>query len=243
MRISIWQQWASNHSASFTVVGVFETVEAANHGVAEVRRLLASIVEYSAQHPEIEKAFLEERQSPSISPPEQAFAQEYDIDLSEWTWTGTGIDWLFGSPDTTIADVSAFAVDRMVFVLNAGDTHIGERPFDLLLAKLGGRVVVSQEYEGVILLNLSCKAPDESIAIRLEECFIACFTNKKYDALTEICDCPLLYRGKVSRDKVELILHQVEFLWNAWKELPQLLGGLTSLGCTDIEWDLEQGER
>ena len=40
MKLSVWQQFSSNHSASFTVVGEFESAQKAQQAAAEIRRLI-----------------------------------------------------------------------------------------------------------------------------------------------------------------------------------------------------------
>ena len=44
MRISIWQQFSSNHSSSFTIIGTFENSEAAQRAAIEFRAILEKIV-------------------------------------------------------------------------------------------------------------------------------------------------------------------------------------------------------
>jgi hypothetical protein len=44
MRISIWQQFSINNSSSFTVVGVFETPEAARRAADEVRKIIEPVL-------------------------------------------------------------------------------------------------------------------------------------------------------------------------------------------------------
>jgi hypothetical protein len=44
MRVSIWQQFSSNHSSFFTVAGIFKTVELAEKATHELRSIIKTIL-------------------------------------------------------------------------------------------------------------------------------------------------------------------------------------------------------
>jgi uncharacterized lipoprotein YehR (DUF1307 family) len=43
MKLSIWQQFSSNHSANFTTVGQFESAEWAQEALKEVQEIIQNI--------------------------------------------------------------------------------------------------------------------------------------------------------------------------------------------------------
>jgi hypothetical protein len=50
MRVSIWQQFSSNHSGHFWVVGTFKTVEDAQKAYDELRAMLTEIDRWHREH-------------------------------------------------------------------------------------------------------------------------------------------------------------------------------------------------
>ncbi len=169
MRVSIWQQWASNHSADFTVVGKFATQQKADQVATEIRTILQRIESWwgnlnPAQRTEWESKI----ETAILTPPEEMLRQEYEID---WPFS---LAWYFVDYARTIAPVQAF--DRLVIIENP-HAYIwrGPQPFNGLLEKLGGEVVVraeeSQSFPNTrIVTRLKCTAPnaDASDRIRAE---------------------------------------------------------------------------
>jgi hypothetical protein len=153
MRVSIWQQFASDNSNSFVVVGHFETVAAAQHVAFELDRLLRAIATWHEQHPDGWQG--------EPSPPEVEAAQHYGV-----AWEA-GHDWLDRGPDMVSSLLTTW--DTCVFLntpWHFGTT--GYRPFDEIIAKLGGTPVVGCAYESSeIEVNLTCTAPDHQTAQHL----------------------------------------------------------------------------
>jgi hypothetical protein len=85
MRLSIWQQFSSNHSSNFTAVGRFDTPEKAAAARQTFEQMLRAI--YAAQ---------EARSACGVS-----FSSYYDppTDVESdsaktWTWTGIQLRWI-----------------------------------------------------------------------------------------------------------------------------------------------------
>src|SRR5688572_16759287 len=79
MKVSIWSQFSSNHSSSYTVVGEFESSEAAQHAKAILQRMLFEIVDWKTRSDTAEA---------DHNMIENGYAQKYGIKWDE------SIDWL-----------------------------------------------------------------------------------------------------------------------------------------------------
>ena len=83
MRISIWQQWASNHSTDFVLVGTFSTHEAAVKAADELHSVLQQIQDYWVQ---IRSDDPDARFEGILTPPEKAIRCHYEIDWIPVDW-------------------------------------------------------------------------------------------------------------------------------------------------------------
>src|SRR5262245_35393609 len=100
MKVSVWQQFSSNHSANFEVVGKFESVEQAQQSELKIRDIIQQIGDYYRNHYNEQEfdAALERGDLHNLSPVEQAIKDEYKAD--EWL---QGLDWTFDDrPDGTV---------------------------------------------------------------------------------------------------------------------------------------------
>lgn len=152
MRVSIWQQFSSNHSGFFWVAGTFNTVEEARAGYDELRRILYEIDRWHREHKE-ESAASSRAGKYKASPPEAMFALEYNV---EWPhtidWTGFAEYFLednpvyasLGSvqarPQERIDDAVAI-IGRVVTVNNPDQTWMTTQPFQDLLERFGAQTV------------------------------------------------------------------------------------------------------
>jgi len=183
VRIAIWQQWASNHSAAFTIMGKFQTAGEAQRVGSLLQDMLRQIAAWKQQDRETKwQAYLATHQIQQPTPNNrEAFDKEYygselipettEIErrLAEQhniTWINT----VQYAEDPAIAPHAVFVVDRVVIV--AEDlidyyTWTGFWPFEELMSKLGGEVALQFEFGGTIQVILRCVAPDETTAIRL----------------------------------------------------------------------------
>jgi hypothetical protein len=233
MKVSIWQQWASNHSAEFIVVGVFETAESAQHAASEIKRLLTMLTDYYSEH---EHGLVEDDKG---TPLEIAFAKQYQIPAEHWP----GIDWI--DEDSDVED-AVQTLGRMVSVENSDETHSGMEPFNRLLERLGGQVFFTTEDEGEIVVNLMCTAPDDAVANRIYDVFTRFFQTYDEKILSSLGDFPAMYEetfdGSITRKGRQIRLNDMLLMFPNCAELARLVAVFESLGCTDIEYSLEQGE-
>jgi hypothetical protein len=163
MRVSIWRQFASNHSADFAIVGTFESAEWAAVVAEELRAALRAIGAWRAQFGDDEAALddalhdLFERKI--MTPPEESLKAQYQL-----TWQRT-LDWVL-SP--AVADVAVQQYEHLVIVQPPGSTWNGASPFDAILERLGGAVALTcEDRESYLVMRLSAQAPDEASAQRI----------------------------------------------------------------------------
>lgn len=163
MRISIWQQFSSNHSANFTVVGTFESQEKATTAAKELRDILDKIeMWWELLTPEERYDWGSQTETSTLTPPEFEFSNQYKV---VWPFS---INWFHWHWDR---DVSFISVFRNFILINNPHYHIwkGPQPIDGLMTQLGGDVAVevseSQSYPNTfLLLDLTCVALDELMA-------------------------------------------------------------------------------
>lgn len=83
MKISIWRQFSSNHSGSYTVLGEFKDEQSASYAVATLSSIINAIAGWSRDDNN-----LKDLDRDSITEVEKRFAEEYRI---EWN---KSVDWL-----------------------------------------------------------------------------------------------------------------------------------------------------
>ncbi|MBZ0318507.1 MAG: hypothetical protein K8L91_18990 [Anaerolineae bacterium] len=152
MRISIWQQFASNHSNSFTVVGEFESVEDAQNAADKLRASLQPILDWYDTNPEIEF-------NADPIPPELAIGKSYGV---EWELRH---DWL---PGRTVGEVVSVLDNRIIII--SEETWSPHEPLDQILVKLGATVRLEGAFSDTLLLvDIVCECPNEATATNLRQ--------------------------------------------------------------------------
>lgn len=170
MRIAIWQQFSSNHSNNFTVVGTFASPDRAAEVAAEIRHILRTVAAYwkriGEEDPQQQLWIKATIGGGYVTPPEVDFSQKYGV---HWCKDGdieTTIDWIRWDEDKAQEAVQLFL--NSVFVgnqgLGFGQSNVGVKPFDDILRKLGGEVAVDGELTGPILTTVVCDATDQDTA-------------------------------------------------------------------------------
>lgn len=140
MRISIWQQFSSNHSSDFTVVGRFGSSEEAQAAFEQLTQWMTKI--------------LYEHSSSRTTQAE--ISQRYNLE-----WYDEGLDWN-GRPDDITEVVKR--VQNDVFLVCPIETYDSAVPFVGLMWKIGARRVQYQQEYQRLCVYLTCEAPDEKIA-------------------------------------------------------------------------------
>jgi len=220
MKVSIWQQFASNHSSFFSVVGAFQTVEEAYHTAEIMRTILLQIAAWRAQ------------QSWSYdydpTPIEKAFSQQYEV---EWPMA---LDWLNGDVDNAQQDITKAltVVDQLIFVDNPYQTHMGIQPFEGLLRYFGAATAgfdkasieeFVQYPPTWFTITLTCVAPDAATAAAL---------HTAWPEHYRVYEGTIVQEGNILR---------AEQMWlPIGAAFRDLLHDLEQRGCTDIHYTLEQ---
>jgi hypothetical protein len=148
MRLSLWQQFSSNHSASFTVVGQFANEEKA----ADAERTLKTLFE------DIQAAWALRGRENDIPPTwaELEASQTYDI---EWD---KSLDWLSESLDKHL-----LRFEQYVFVMTTFETHQRYDTMEALMGKLADATYVKRSEwspDTLILTELKCVTLSEQSA-------------------------------------------------------------------------------
>ncbi len=260
MRVSIWQQWASNHSAAFTVMGKFRTVEDAQRVGGILKGILTEVARWKQQDREAKwQAYLAAHQIQHPTPAdEERFDNEYYG--SEFTPEATEIerqlaeqydvlwpDTLQYARDPETAPKAVVIVDRAVIVaedLIDDYTWTGFWPFEELISKFGGEVAVEFEHGGLIQVTIPCTAPDETKAAQLLHHVQLGESNSWNAGLIRVDDLVLesvkvdsWISGRVTRDGLQLTYIYREVSHGRY--FAALLEYLRAHGCTIIDYTFE----
>jgi hypothetical protein len=155
MKITLWQQFSSNHSASFTVVGLFEAPEKAEAMAALIRDIVEQIGnDYRAQIPDYENYFnwSDEIYIQALSPLEERIRKQHKITRKVWS---TPLDW-------TYFPVTIHVFRNLLFVSGGGgDQSWGVHdPLNSLIKKAGGKAFSAADLSKVNYLTITCQAKD-----------------------------------------------------------------------------------
>lgn len=170
MRISFWQQFSSNHSAGYWVVGTFKTVGEAQHAYREMRGILEKLEQAMRENPS------------TYAEAEQTIAKQYQI---EWT---SSIDWwpdyewvkrtdpeAVIEPDQSFIIAALSNVGNVVITSNPWQTWMSWQPFKALLEHFGAEIAGIDYFETDIFLKYSdietefrFTIPDKATADELE---------------------------------------------------------------------------
>lgn len=184
MRISVWQQFSSNHSGHFWVAGTFKTIADAETAYYELRRILQKIDQWHRDNSEESE---DAKRSGKIMPPEIEIAQQYNI-----VWPTT-IDWdnwanyelenlpAYASYDARrnserLIDEAVTLIGNIVTVQNPDQTWMTVHPFQDLLERLGATTVgfdmdfieseAGRDFD--LRFELIFSAPDDTRANRVD---------------------------------------------------------------------------
>jgi hypothetical protein len=218
MKITLWQQFSSNHSGYFSIVGVFDTPEKAKKAADELAKIIKTIQDWHKNNPDKSDAWYarwasgDEYPAP-LSEIEENLAKKYDV---RWP---NGIDWF---DDAKIEIIR----DHIVHMTTEFQVDWGPQPFDQIIARLGGYGLVTGmsnggEPDGSIWIKLSCTAPDEATAIKIAESKPAFIDFDKTIQHVRRYDAKLHFGW--------------EWYESTWK-LEKLIDELQQQNCTDIEY-------
>ncbi|MEQ8677262.1 MAG: hypothetical protein RLP44_31560 [Aggregatilineales bacterium] len=252
MKLSIWQQFSSNHSANFMVVGEFESVEWAETVADELQLMLADISAWWSRFDDrddrerIEDAV---KESGGLAPPEIKYKAQFGVEV--WGKGTRGVsDWM-QSPRASEA-ISTFG--NLVIVNPASDTWMGPPPFVEILRNLGGKVAADCENwdDTYFAMNLTCVTPQAQLMVdetRIED--------RHGTKLITLPGCRIT-RGELLREGSNMQLKHYQLhdgyykhsnskdkpseKWNFEEELQRLLAYLESRECENITYEFLEVE-
>src|SRR5579859_2601725 len=156
MLITIWQQFSSNHSASFEIVGKFRTEQEAHAAADELRQIVERMVRWWKENEAEDWEHNLKRNE--ITPIEQQIRDEYGIE-----WAGNSLIW-----DQKHHKLPIDVVGRYMFVSNwyGWEAGTGPRPFTDLLEAFGGYITFEADGthanpHGSMSIEITFTAPDE----------------------------------------------------------------------------------
>ena len=176
MKISIWHQFSSNHSATYTIIGEFQDHESAIKAGDKLKQIILEIREWNLRH--TTKSDRESGRWKQPNPVEIRYAKEYNFDWKE------SVDWLRFYPSTKHIRKGAWRdlllnviiFDRFVFVTSppADSTWQVGHQFANLFKAMNAKVHGLNNYGEVPdddtemlwggLLSVVCEAPSLPIA-------------------------------------------------------------------------------
>lgn len=253
MKLSIWQQFSSNHSANFMVVGEFESAEWAEVVADELRLMLADISAWWSRFGDWDdRSRIEDavKESGGLCPPEIRYKAQFGIE--KWGKGSRGVsDWM-QSPRASEA-ISTFG--NLVIVNPSSDTWMGPPPFDEILRNLGGKNIAAdcENYDDTYFaMNLKCVTPEAQailaeVRVRTED-----QRGRKFIILPGL----QMTRGEISREGSKIQLKHYQFRghyynhavpkgqpsqkWTFEEELMRLLNYLKSRRCEEVEYSFRE---
>jgi hypothetical protein len=243
MHISIWQQFSSNHSSMFWVVGTFNTIQDARSAYDAIRQMLFAIDQWHREHPE--EAWKARRTSFEALPPEKEYAEKFTV-LWPMTidWTGWGDYWYTQhsqqtNPDSRLTaerliDEAISIVGRTITVTDPDQTWMTVHPFADILQRFGAETIgydledpESLAEDFGVYSRLTFTAPDEAIADLLEEVFQSALNGSLYNDPPPWSD--VLAIQKYLDSSTILRRADVEILLQNWQRYCRLHQATTSL--------------
>lgn len=204
MHYTLWQQFSSNHSANFTLVGRFATARKAQTVGKEIRTFLRTLGAYWDETGGLEYDDEEGEYSEELTPPEEEFQAKYNLTTYE-----TALDWC--QSEGTADDVLHVYRDFVVLIPD-NETWNETAPFAEFIEKRGGVPLSTSGMEvGSLLFRLHAifasevQATDAWNQIEQE-------TDIAGTPTFRISSLPFV-TGNVSRDDATIRFDDVDVLW------------------------------
>jgi hypothetical protein len=243
MNVRIWQQFSSNHSASFTVVGVFESAEKAEEAANTIRDVVGRIHEfYHKRFPDFMDFYewAEEIDIRSLSVFEIKLRQELKIRPNVWN---AALDWVYHETPVQV-------YQNMIFVSSQGDTWSPFQPLDSLIKKAGGKFYGIQEGYGSCSFTLHCQASNEESAKKIEGELVLVETSGGFEyRYLQVPDglkfeAQLVVKGeKISFTGLSLYASTHHEKYDTKSILSALVPYLEAQGCTDFQFKFKETRR
>jgi hypothetical protein len=163
MKLTIWQEFSSNHSGRFSLIGQFSNEIEAKDSYLKLLPFLKELAEFVETYEGYSIFESEYAGHMKYTPPEEVFYKANRIDPKvnaiEWMWT------LGGELDAGIRQF-----DNLVIMQSVSDLANDGFPFDYLLQTWGATVMLDSERKGGRLgVMIRCEAKDAVQAEKLQE--------------------------------------------------------------------------
>lgn len=214
MRVSIWQQFSSNNSSSYVIIGSFATPERANEAAAEFKTLLQRLWEWYQAHPEIRDAVLNE-EGHELTDAERQIGKDYNIEFED------AVEWIAREETLEFLPDAVTTFENLLFVATVTETVTEDTPFAHFMYQLGARVEFEEEMQAYLLIGISARAPDASTALFIKSVSEAYFM-RDHNILWQRPPWVLFYDGRLAPDPEQLSGHIDTFIANyharrAWR--------------------------
>lgn len=157
MKLKIWQQFSSNHSGSFTVVGVFDSPQQAEAAVTELTSIFQNLFAWYKANPKEPRPFLDDPPSSA----EREIIEKYDL--------ATEINLGLAGEDAQ-ASLTTKSLDRFL-ILHIHETwwNEGQAGLATLVGKMGAgskgmNWELNHDFMSQLTIRLRAIAPDEATA-------------------------------------------------------------------------------
>jgi hypothetical protein len=223
MRLSIWNQFSSNHSSSYLIVGRFNAVDKATQAQNTLHDIFTEINEWF-ERPENEP-FTHYGWSDPPTPIEAELIRKYNLETDNTMGLGG---------DDVRHSLSVQATDNLVHLYIDETTGLDEHyPLGDLMLRMGAEHVIR------------AFAVDGNEQVQYH---LTCLISNETDCQTKIMD----YLGdeypEEEMDRFEIIveaqrlsLHLRLDVTQVAENIPALHDILQSCGCTDIRWEVKEG--
>lgn len=231
MRISVWQQFSSNHSGYFTIVGTFENEDAAYRAAKELKEIMRTIDEWYERNPEADRELWRQIDPPPC-PREVEIGKKY------------GIDWQAASDYWRTYNIKVLS---RIVLFDAYETQSDNRPIIQIMQKLGGQVVhqYGLDTDGLFAsfsVKLTCTAVNEEMARSIYEAVKSYLSSPKNTAPPWSTQKPD-YFDVPDEGVVELKGRELEFKIRfemLEQNLLAMIAYLQSKGCENIQYTFVQ---
>jgi hypothetical protein len=252
MRLSLWQQFSSNHSADFVVVGRFKSSDEAEKAANEVRNILTTIQAWyeKPENRDTVEAIHEvmNHEGGSIPMPiEVKLGSQYEI---KWDEQFPDTLWYTESHDATDA-VFQYGQDVVLESGHAGGrTWSGSEVARRLLKRFGAETVFREDnmvFEKY-LVRITWDAPDEATAEHLMQDYqrVQAIIDRDPEHFDFRQSVPFAYWG--GEESCGLTHNGQAFTYllceigELSSMLPELIEYLKRHQCTNIQYDYEWAE-
>lgn len=244
MKVTLWQQFSSNHSASFTSVGKFQSVEFAEIVADEIRSMIREIGFWWEQYGDYKEQQTVEkrlrRKGEILTPPEQRIRDEYQVEWCRQNVTNglMAIDWIRSQS----ADY-AVQQHRKLVIIKPAQTWCGAHPFDLIMRKLGGEVASKVEDYSYLTTNFMFSAPDDETANLIQQKIRG--IERGHESLIIIEGLGNATAGRLQRIGLQFTLSDVALNWaglnrNLVENFETIMQFLEKHNCTNIEYQFHE---